>query len=232
MKITLLGHSGFMVEGRNTCLVFDYYTDELNLLERLPFGQKEVVFFVSHGHHDHFNQAIFDYAGYDKVGYVLSKGISAGSYPNTFVLAKGQTAEVMGVSVRAYGSTDEGVSFLTGFEGRTLFHAGDLNDWYWEDESTQTELKRSEQWFLDEITPLEGIAPDVAFFPMDLRLGRHALKGPIRFALMVRPKFMVPMHLSGGYSLPGELQHRIDEAGLKIIVANMTQPGDFIIVEE
>jgi L-ascorbate metabolism protein UlaG (beta-lactamase superfamily) len=231
MRITLLGHSGYLVEGKNTCLVFDYYTDELGLLERLSFGKKDIVFFVTHGHHDHFNPAIFNYAGYDRVAYVLSRDISA-DLPGAVMLAKGQTAEVFGVSVRAYGSTDEGVSFLAGFEGRTVFHAGDLNDWYWEEESSATELKRDEQWFLDEIAPLEGMAIDAAMLPVDARLGRHALKGPMQFALSVRPQWILPMHLNGGTALPAQLRESVEVSGLKVSVAQLAYPGDSVTIDE
>ncbi len=232
MKVTLLGHSGYLVEGSKTCLVFDYYTDELALLEHVPFGRKDVVFFVSHGHPDHYNPIIFDYAGYERVAYVLARGVPA-DLPGAYVLAKGQTAEVMGVSVRAYGSTDEGVSFLTGFEGKTVFHAGDLNDWYWEDESTPAELKRDEQRFLDEIAPLEGMAIDAAMFPVDARLGRHALRGPMRFALSVRPRWLLPMHLSGGFGLPAELRASVEDSGLKeVAVAELAHPGDHVLIDD
>lgn len=231
MRVTLLGHSGFLVEGRDTCLVFDYYSDELGLLEHLSFGRKDVVFFVSHGHHDHFNPAIFNYASYDRVAYVFSRDIGAEA-PGIHVLSKGQTAEVMGVSVRAYGSTDEGISFLTGFEGKTVFHAGDLNNWYWEEESTSAELKRDEQRFLDEIAPLEGMAIDAAMLPVDARLGRHALRGPMQFALSVRPRWLLPMHLSGGSTLPAELRASVEESGLKIAVAQMAYPGDSVLIDE
>lgn len=231
MKITLLGHSGFLVEGRDTCLVFDYFTDEQGLLERLDFGRKDIVFFVSHGHHDHFNPVIFDYAGYDRVAYVLARGVRD-NFPDAYVLSKGQTAEVMGVTVRAYGSTDEGISFLTGFEGRTVFHAGDLNNWYWEEESSAAELKRDEQWFLDEIAPLEGMAIDAAMLPVDARLGRHVLRGPMQFALSVRPRWLLPMHLNGGYDLPAQLRASVEDSGLKIAVAQLAYPGDSVVIDE
>ncbi len=36
--------------------------------------------------------------------------------------------------IRAYGSTDLGVSFYVEAEGKRFFHAGDLNDWHWNQE--------------------------------------------------------------------------------------------------
>ncbi len=228
MRITLLGHSGFVVEGREGTLVFDYWTDEQNLLAKVPFGRRPVTFFVSHRHHDHFNRKIFDHAKEAGVAYVLDSAIAPPAGVHAIRLAKGEQAEVNGVSVRAYGSTDEGVSFLCGFEGGTVFHAGDLNCWYWEDESTQEELRHDEGWFLEEIAPLEGFQPEVAFIPVDARLGAHALRGPLQFARSVQPRLIVPMHLNGGPALPGQLRTALEAELLPVQVAELTAPGDTV----
>jgi L-ascorbate metabolism protein UlaG (beta-lactamase superfamily) len=227
MKITLLGNSGFIVAGEKVCLIFDYYIDKLDLLKNVPFGERTVVFLSSHSHYDHFNKAMFRYAEFSNVGYVLGQGIPKGKSPNTIVLDKGQSGEALGVPVQAFGSTDTGVSFLTELEGKAVFHAGDLNDWYWEEESTEEELKHDEQWYLDEIAPLAGLAPDVAFLPLDARLGKHALRGALHFARTVHPKWIVPMHLNGGTQLPQALRQALASEGIKATVAEIVQPGDF-----
>ena len=38
------------------------------------------------------------------------------------------------VRIRTLKSTDEGVAFLVEAEGKSIYHAGDLNWWYWEGE--------------------------------------------------------------------------------------------------
>lgn len=230
MRITLLGHSGFLAEGEKTCLVFDYFTDNAGIVKKLPFGRKDVVFFASHAHRDHFNRDIFGFAGRGNVGYVLGEGIPKGGRKDAVVLEKGRSAEMLGVTVNAYGSTDEGVSFLVEAEGVKLFHAGDLNDWYWEEESTEEELRHDEQWFLDELKPLADASPDVAFVPGDARLGRHALRGPMSFARAMKPKRIALMHLTGGYRLPGELRQALIREGLGIEVLELVRPGDTIAI--
>lgn len=229
MKITLLGHSGFLVEGDTACLVFDYYTDELGLVDQLPFGEKPVVFFASHSHHDHYNKRILKHAG-KSVGYVLDAGIAKPPVGNVIALSKGKSAEVLGVAVVAFGSTDQGISFLVELEGRKLFHAGDLNDWYWEEESTAEELLHDEQWFLNEIEPLKSSRPDAAFFPVDARLGRHAMRGPLHFAQQASPKLLIPMHLCGGEGLPNDLAGLFAAEGISTEVALIARPGDSIII--
>lgn len=230
MQLTLLGHSGFLVEGDTACLVFDCYTDELGLVGKLPFGRKKVLFFASHAHSDHYNRKILNYADAGEVAYVLGHGIAMPRKGAAVILGKGQSTELLGIPVRAFGSTDTGVSFLLELEGKRLFHAGDLNDWYWEDESTAEELAHDEQWFLDEIAPLADSAPDVAFFPVDARLGKHAIRGALHFARAARPAVIVPMHLSGGKGLPWELNQRLAAEGLDARAAQITRPGDSITI--
>ena len=45
-------------------------------------------------------------------------------------LAKGGTWSDGTISVWALGSTDSGVSWIVETEGKCIFHAGDLNNWY------------------------------------------------------------------------------------------------------
>jgi L-ascorbate metabolism protein UlaG (beta-lactamase superfamily) len=228
MKITLLSHSGFLIEGEKTCLVFDYFTDELNLLGNLALGERKLVFFASHSHHDHYNKKIFKFAKPGSTGYVLGRGIAKERGQDAVVLDKGQSAELMGVKAKAFGSTDEGVSFLVEMEGRKIFHAGDLNDWYWEEESTPEELQHDEKWFQDEVAPLSGASPEVAFLPVDARLGKHALRGPLYFAREMSPALIVPMHLCGGEGLPLELKQALANERINTGVANIVHPGDHI----
>ena len=226
MKISMLGHSGFLVEGNRACLVFDLFTDEKGILDELPIGKKDTIFFVSHAHSDHYNKKIFSLAQGGSVAYVLDSGVKPAKAANVTLMKKGDSAEIFGALVRAFGSTDMGLSFLVEFEGKTIFHAGDLNDWYWEEESTPEELLHDEGWFLREIEPLQDARPDVAFLPVDARLGGHALRGPLHFARAMQPELIVPMHLAGGYNLPGELAEALQDEKLKIEVAELFHPGD------
>lgn len=59
-------------------------------------------------------------------------GKSRRGLPGAF--RRGERLSPAGVTVEALPSTDEGVAFLVTAEGRTVFHAGDLNWWHWEGE--------------------------------------------------------------------------------------------------
>lgn len=231
LRIRLLGHSGFLVEAEGRFLLFDYYTDKAGVLSGgLPFGGAGAVL-ISHSHSDHFNRAVLDMAVPGVTLIVADSGVKVPtSIKGARSIEPGGSAELGWAKVEAYGSTDEGCSFLVQLGGARLFHAGDLNDWYWEDESTPEELRADEARFIDEMGKIRKGGMDIAFLPVDMRLGKHAARGAELFARTLKPKLIIPMHLNGRPD-----RKLIDElAGLTSHgseVRMMTEPGEELTVE-
>ena len=48
MRVTFLGHSGFLMESESVCLLFDWSEGELP-----PLPEKPLFVFASHRHQDH-----------------------------------------------------------------------------------------------------------------------------------------------------------------------------------
>ena len=199
MNITCIGHSGFLVCLPNYNLIFDYYTDKAGIITPAIFTQKKTCVFVSHSHYDHYNQEIYEWSTYGDVLYILDAGCSAPNNDNIIKIPEGESVSLYEntVEIRAYGSTDEGVSYLVNADGTILFHAGDLNDWYWEEESTPEKLRESEENYLRIIKQLAGQHIDAAFIPQDPRLGVHANRGIRHFKDIVNPNRIIPMHFPG-----------------------------------
>ncbi len=231
VKVKFIGHSGFLVETGGRFLLFDLYKDEAGVLSQgLPFEGAGAVF-VSHSHGDHFNPKVFGLGVTGSTSFIIDEGVRA---PKTdcelFRLSPGKSADLGWATVRAFGSTDEGCSFLVDVGGIRIFHAGDLNDWYWEDESTPEELLNDEARFMQELGKIAGNEVDIAFFPVDLRLGRHAARGAIRFAEAVRPKFIFPMHVNGRLDA-NLLPKALLEKGIRAASIYMENPGDEVLIE-
>jgi len=197
MKITCIGHSGFLVQIGEFNLIFDYYTDNENVITPEAFKGKKTCVLASHNHHDHFNTEIFEWAEFGDVVYVLENDCKA--LGDALHIGVGEELSVFdgAIHIRAYGSTDEGVSFLVKVDGVTLFHAGDLNDWHWDGEMSEAELAEMEENYLSVLRELAGTQIDVAFIPVDPRLEVHARRGLDRFERIVGAKKIVPMHFSG-----------------------------------
>lgn len=191
VKISYLYHSGFCVETEHHFLVFDYYQGPIQL------SDKAIYVFSSHSHPDHFNPIIFEWQKKrPDIHYILSSDIKIPSeVSNTQSLSPYAEIHVNDLITRAYNSTDIGVSYLVECEGIRIFHAGDLNWWYWID--TPEEMEKAETGFKDEIQKIKGEAIDIAFFPVDPRLEENYSAGAEHFIQEVHPQILIPMHSFG-----------------------------------
>ena len=201
MNVTMLGHSGFLVETQGYALVFDYYKGTLPQ-DAMANASKRVVL-ASHAHHDHYNPAIFSWEKtWPPIHFVFSHDIP--KRPAAVYLSPGETFCQDALTIKAYGSTDQGVSFLVRVGTTSLFHAGDLNLWHWRDESTPEEIHEATQAFRKAMESLieEETVVDAAFFPVDPRL-RTGYDDGARFFLENIPcRAFFPMHY-------GKRPHRI-----------------------
>jgi len=197
MKITCTGHSGFLVELDGINLIFDFFTDKSNVITPEIFKGKRTYVFASHSHHDHFNKKIFDWREWGDVTYILDGGCRTPKDAKAVTVNEGNDVAIDDIRVQAYGSTDAGVSFLATAAGVSIFHAGDLNDWYWAEESTPEELIADEEAYLRILRQIAGQQIDIAFIPEDPRLKEHAGRGIRFFKEIVNPKKIVPMHYAG-----------------------------------
>lgn len=198
IAVTYLGGSGFLVSIGETGMLFD--ASESGADRRiLPSGEtlrafRRLYVFVSHHHKDHFSETIYDLCGEDAV-YIVGYDVPQ---PHRGVrMAPGEERGFGPVNVKAFGSTDEGVSYMVSYAGIRLFHAGDLNLWHWRDESTITQIEEAEKAFYDCVAPIPQGTIDVAFFPVDPRQGSMYDAGAGYFVMTVKPQILIPMHFQG-----------------------------------
>ncbi len=223
MKITYLGHSGFLVETKEHYLLFDYYTGKLPVF--LP--EKKLTVFVSHSHQDHYNKEIFalqsgrdeaDAGGGRKkdggllpsdsrITYVLSKDIRrkqaeafvSGENELLFVKAHETYSICAGnIVIETLRSTDAGVAYIvTVTEEKDkkycFYHAGDLNLWKWAEE-TKAHNNNMEANFRREMERIPGRHFDIAFVPLDPRQEDFAFGGMDLFLETAKAKVVFPMH--------------------------------------
>ena len=203
MRVTFLAHSGFFLELETASLLFDWCKGELPPLPE----DRPILVFASHRHEDHFNPAIFSLAeGGRDVRFLLGKDIrlternrarwdlSDDAAARCLALGGGETVSpIPGVTVETLPSTDEGVAFLVSLEGKTLFHAGDLNWWHWEGEDKAWN-RNMEINFKRYCEPLRGRHMDLAMFPIDPRLGEDGFRGARYFLELTDTACLLPMH--------------------------------------
>lgn len=204
MTLSYIYHSAFALETQSANFVFDYYKDfdSGKKISELLKSQKDLYVFASHSHPDHFNKQILDWKKESgKLFYIFADDIilPVNKKPvNAIFLAPNQIFSDKNIKVRSFGSTDLGVSFLVEADGKKIFHAGDLNNWHWKDESTREEADEAEEKFLSEIKNIKKFTSDfyLAMFPVDLRLGTDYMRGAIQFAEAFKIDYFSPMHFA------------------------------------
>ena len=237
-QIYYIYHSGFAIKTKNYFLIFDYYKDPIEnnkthvsdknhqrgsvLSAENIKAMKNVIVFSSHSHGDHFNPSIFKWEKYNSdIQYILSNDINADKDKSNYsFIEEGKEKSYKDVYVKAYGSTDIGISFLVKVDGLTIFHAGDLNWWHWKEDSLEEQLS-AESAFKAQIKKLkEEDSVDIAFFPVDPRLEEFYYIGGEYFANEIKPKLLIPMHFGDVTYITKEFKDRMEKISINAVEIN------------
>lgn len=261
MELVYIYHSGFALLGDGFTVIMDYYRDSADkhaqaALARLAGGLHEnpeevqplgvvhdqllhrpgkLYVLASHFHPDHFNKEVLGWREKrPDIIYIFSKDIlrhRRAQKEDAVWLKKGEEYEDETLKVCAFGSTDIGVSFLLEVEGKKIFHAGDLNNWHWMDESTEAEWKGAEKNFLHELDYIYEYTHevDVAMFPVDPRLGKEYMRGAEQFVKKIKTHIFVPMHFTPEYEKANAFRTFAEARG--VFFAALTHNGQRIKIE-
>lgn len=226
MKLTYIYHSGYLLEGSSVDVLVDYYEDS-SLIEgvvekKLKESSKPLYILSTHSHSDHFNPVILSWnKNRENIRYILSKEIlDAGLIDdisvidnNLVMLDKEQVYEDINVSIKAYGSTDIGGSFFIQFDNKLIFHAGDLNNWHWNEESTNEESKEYEDNYLKELELLSSDIKklDLAMLPIDPHLGKDYARGVFQFLDDIETEIVAPMHFHDQYDKVKDISEAVEK---------------------
>jgi L-ascorbate metabolism protein UlaG (beta-lactamase superfamily) len=243
-EIYHLFHSGTAVRVKDKLFVFDYFKDEpqkekavASSLEKGIIREdsfkniNQAYIFVSHSHHDHYNQVIFEWEDYcDEINYILAAEVEpAAEYKNKdnlYLMEADEQLKLDELKISSFGSTDEGVSFLVELEDLSIFHAGDLNWWKWKKFSAKVQ-KREEREYKREVDKLKGKNIDIAFVPVDPRLEEHFYLAGEYFIKEIKPALFVPIHFGDNYDVTKFFRDRFNSNQTR--VAEIKVPGEEIL---
>lgn len=233
MKITYIHHSSFSVETEKATLLFDYYAGPLPAFAE----DRPLIVFASHFHADHFSPVVFELAGH-KGGaqYILSHDIRPGKVPKelrertrfvkageTFELAYAQGEAAM--RIETLRSTDEGVAFWISCDGKEIYHAGDLNNWWWEGEDKAWNHNMAAN-YKKEMEKLAGRTADAAFIPLDPRLEDWFYLGMEGFMEKADARAIFPMHFWKDYSVIERMKRHPASAGWRDRIVDIREEGE------
>lgn len=229
MKITFLYHSAFLVELERCTLLFDWYGGTVPDYDRT----KPMYVFVSHHHEDHYSPKIFSFLGMENVWYVLATCVRLSARrkkaleiceDHIFRLSANQKMQLDALQITTFRSTDAGVAFLVQVEGKTFFHAGDLQWWHWEGEPEKWN-KDMERDFKKECAKLQGQVVDVAFLVLDPRQEEAFWWGFDWWMRTLDAKMVFPMHSWEDFQITQRLKALPISASYRERIAEIDYPG-------
>ncbi|MBR0091630.1 MAG: MBL fold metallo-hydrolase [Lachnospiraceae bacterium] len=222
MQLTYIHHSGFLLETPACTLLFDFVE---GTLPQIPAG-KPLYVFVSHTHHDHYTKKIFSVAetaaaqGATEICYVVSDDVPRRDVPaalkeKTVFLKPHQKWEDGRIHVETLVSNDTGVAFVLAVPAEAaapaagngaathepslqIYFAGDLNAWNWDGDEEDMALIKI---YHEELAHINDRIFDLAFIPLDPRLGEEYIQGITDFfdTCGCEAKVIAPMHMWGQY---------------------------------
>jgi len=250
MKLTYIFHSGFVLEAEKSILLFDYWMDPAQVVESVLQSRKPLYVFSSHFHEDHFTREIFEWRKQkENITYILSKDIlrhrRANKEEADAWLAKGASWSDEFVSVKALGSTDSGVSWNVEIEGKRIFHAGDLCNWYArflpdavpgqsiysEEFEEYIDPVAHEKQYLGELKDIRKVTDsfDIVMFPVDGRIGNGYTLGGRQFIKRFKVGLFVPMHfVASGFESAWRFKEFAE--GLNVDFWKISKEGESLLI--
>lgn len=236
-------HSCFVAESDDAVVVMDYWRDRSDgrLHRLLEETDKQVYFVASHFHPDHYNPHILQYtltgadAGSEEpcfrlrhkpaylLGYDVAKHRHVPPALPAATLRPGHAYEDDRLLLQAYRSTDTGISASLRLkadpQGETLFHCGDLNNWYFSQEDEEpgrlkVSLRQMEGLYLAVVRGLAQAYPHGMrhlCFPIDPRLGPDMLRGATQWLRSIPVDHFYPMHYWDQHAQMAEGLRQLEE---------------------
>lgn len=236
--ITFFHQSTFTVAIERTLLIFSYRETDLPQLEeayRLSekdfMGFQNIVVFVPRNSLVHHDPVIYTWKQSFPITYVISEDArkDAPNRPNVRVIDKGGALSVAGVQVKAYGSTDAGISLMVKACGIRIFHAGDLNLWHWREENTLREIAQAEELFYQVVSEIPKDPIDICMFPVDPNLGGFYDAGANHFIMTFKPRVFFPMHWGNRAEIAQDYARRMRTPHTQVYA--LTQPRETALID-
>lgn len=241
LAITYVHHDCFCLEAAGWTLLFDYPDaahrppGAREAVARALAGRRVAVCF-SHSHADHCAADVLD-AAQDAaqlhlvLSYDVPQMVPALDLPGAVVPEPGDDPRGgdpgpwagvgPGLRARALESNDLGVTFCLDVGGLRVYHGGDLAAWLWpggpdgQGDPDDAGAAHTRAFFERSLEAVAAFAPHVAFACCDPRLPGRG--GFARFAEVVRPPVLVPMHDFGQPGAVGEYALGVRVPGVAVL---------------
>ncbi|MEM2839286.1 MAG: metal-dependent hydrolase [Thermoplasmata archaeon] len=191
VKITWLGHSAFMVEGKNRIVIDPFLTGN-PMAASTPDKIRCDIICVTHGHGDHVGDTVQIakknkakvLAMVELAGILEKAGCDATGFNVGGSVKIGETTITMTAATHSSGTEEQGFEGAAGTpagyvidSGKTVYHAGDTGLF-------------CDMSLIGELYPLDvALLPIGGFYTMDVVQAAKAVE-------LLKPKIAIPMHFN------------------------------------
>ncbi|MGM0419837.1 MAG: MBL fold metallo-hydrolase [Bacillota bacterium] len=229
-------HSGIAIFNKTSknLHIFDLYKDPENAIEDIQQSLSEinsVHVYVTHAHHDHYSPKIFQLNFTAPNIYYFDIGLKNKIPENTETeetinyFKVGDSLQKDNLFIKAYPSTDAGVSFYIKDFDRGIFHGGDLNWWDWSSFSPE-ERRQEETDFKNAVEQIKTEDINLACLAIDPRLEESYHLAARYFIKETKPKILIPLHFQTDYSVIQRFNQTYQQ--ISCLIPEFKQPGDKI----
>ena len=206
--ITYIFHSCYMIEFDGFSVLFDYYRDAQRedgscwVKDYLLNKEEDLYVLCSHSHSDHFNPEILNWKQRKRISPIFRMNCFRVEQQVQVCIfwPKKRCLLIIGLKLKRLALPMLEVLLIT-YNNRQYFHAGDLNNWHWNEEVDKSESLVYENNYLCELELLAEKTDrlQIAMFPLDPRLGKDFMRGAEQFVSRINTAYLFPMHFGEQY---------------------------------
>lgn len=227
-KVTYVHQSSFLVETGSASLLFDFSGGIMPIFSE----GKEIYVVITQEHPEHYTKAIFSLVDqYPNVRYLISSDVPLDDVPElvqekTVFLEPNTTWNDGVVALETFGGSEKGIAIWCHVDGVDIYHSGDLNNWYWGEGKGDPEAEKAYHTALDK---LAGRCFDIAFIPVDPRLGDDFYRGLDDFMKKADAHHIFPMHFWYDYSVIDKVKALPCSESYRDRIANIESEDDYFV---
>jgi L-ascorbate metabolism protein UlaG (beta-lactamase superfamily) len=227
-KVTYVHQSSFLVETGSASLLFDFSGGIMPIFSE----GKDIYVVITEKNPEHYSKFIYSLSEqYPNVRYLISSDVPMDDVPElvqekTAFLTPNMTWNDGVVALETFGEDGKGLSIWCHVDGVDIYHSGDLNNWYWSEGKGDPEAKKLYDEVLEK---LAGRHFDIAFIPVDPRLGDDYYRGLDDFMKKADASHIFPMHFWYDYSVIDKVKALPCSEAYRDRIANIESEDDYFV---
>lgn len=193
MRVEYIDNNGYIIETDKAVYVFDF-VEGLLPSTYLRSG-KPLILLVSNGNPEFYSESIYVF----KKTIIYSNDIKQEPYNKVFQMFPGDMVHLGFAKVHALGSNREGLIYIIEEDGKRFMHAGNFNNWHYQEYSTEKRVEIETSYFLEILDSLKDFKPlDILIFPVNATMGYNYDHGAKRAIRVLKPKHFFPTQFKRG----------------------------------